>query len=1472
MLRSAFPPQPVLLVWCLLVLSGVSVAQAQDDNTSPRTWTLIERRGGDALTAVQMEAGPAHEVQAITSALEEQQVQRGDTLHFRLPGAVEYKAVVTATDLRNTGTLQVRARPARQELDFASVSFHEGQMHVIIAQNEAGPSYEIRFDPLRGRHVAIQHEALHDPLGCGVDHAQDHFHDHTLDGLPQLEVTPQGGVDDEATISVMVVYTPNAEVWALQNSSGIENVVSQAMGLAQEAMDNSDVGITLDLVYAGAVDYIESNNSFQNLQRLTSTSDGYMEEVHDLRDEYGADLVALFTRTSDVGGVAWVLNSPTGRPSLGFSVSRVQSAANSFVHAHELGHNMGNMHSRNQQNNAAGASGGLFEYSTGWRWAGTDGTGYASVMTYTEGDQRAPLFSNPDIDWGGNPSGAYTGVHAPADNARSMREIKHVVAAYRNPPIEAPQLFAGEVTPPAGTPRDVFTFTVQYQSDAGLPVEDATLHVNGSERALSVNSFDWEDGVTLSATVDNLDTGTYPFYFTGATAEGAVRDPVQGTYQLEVTRAAVDVPLVINNGVATRQLAFGLDPEATSALDPLLGEDELPPFPSDEALDARFVSPELGEGTLRDYRTGGPETDGVVAHELRIQSGEELPFTIAWEIPNGVEATLTDVETEGELVSATLQGHDSLTVAEPSVERLRLTVTYSLGGNRPPVVVQGIGNQLLQLNEGVFTVALDSVFSDPDEDVLNYRTTAADTTVAQSSTSATQLTVDPRGSGETTISVWASDGRGGEVEDRFAVDVNAPPTVIRTVGDRLLQTTDPPFTVALDTVFIDPEGDAVMYAAEAASGNVATATLDGPVLQVAPQEAGTTPVALTATDDRGGYGTHEFTVTVNAPPQVATPLDTLIVQLDATSESIGLDSLFASPSESELSYAVDLEAEGVAGAALTGSTLTLTPLSAGTTTLHLEARDAQEGTAHIEAILLVNTAPRVVREVPDQVLTDRGEVFRANLDTLFTDDDGHALSYAYSTDVPAVLQASLDGSVLTLRPNAAGSARIILEADDGFGGQAQGAFDVRAAYSLAVGINRSFGTIEEAFNYRLVALPGVPEEANLGATVDGPYEEQWRAFWDNGQPGDDTVYLEEYDGSSTFDFAPGRGFWLLSEADWTVSMEVDAAAVGDEGAYALPVHDGWNIISNPFERDVPWSAVRAANDVDEALWRWNGAFNQTATFASATEGTAFYFFNAPDAERTRLQVPYPTASVASGASATAQEEAVSLAVRGPQGVESEVRVLVDASPATDPRAHRRVAPPGHFLSSAIRIAAPDMAWDLMQQAVALSGQEGVNVPLRVRQHTNDAIMLAMNVPAAFPHEVALMRNDTQEVFSTEEGETVPVATQEEETHWTLLIGTASYIEEQTRPAAVELMPGFPNPFGHRVTLPYLVPEPMEVTIEVFNVLGQQVARIAHGVHAPGRHEVTWDGTTASGRAGSGLYIVRLQAENETHTQNIMLVR
>ena len=238
------------------------------------------------------------------------------------------------------------------------------------------------------------------------------------------------GPNDIANIDVMVVYTYAAKTWANNSGGGIENVVALAMEQAVLSHNNSETLIKMNLVYSAEVPYAESGSSTDDLINLTNGT-GQLAVVHDWRDEYGADLVAMFTDVQDTGGLAWLLNTTEGRPDIAFSITRVQQATG-LTHAHEMGHNMG-CHHHKEQNFQPGP--GLFSYSAGWRWTGEDFNYYCDLMTYSSGSYfsdginhvNVPFFSNPNIAYQNEPTGdAFDG-----DNARTLKEIKHVIAAYR---------------------------------------------------------------------------------------------------------------------------------------------------------------------------------------------------------------------------------------------------------------------------------------------------------------------------------------------------------------------------------------------------------------------------------------------------------------------------------------------------------------------------------------------------------------------------------------------------------------------------------------------------------------------------------------------------------------------------------------------------------------------------------------------------------------------------------------------------------------------------------------------------------------------------------------------------------------------------------------------------------------------------------------------------------------------------------
>jgi hypothetical protein len=81
----------------------------------------------------------------------------------------------------------------------------------------------------------------------------------------------------------------------------------------------------------------------------------------------------------------------------------------------------------------------------------------------------------------------------------------------------------------------------------------------------------------------------------------------------------------------------------------------------------------------------------------------------------------------------------------------------------------------------------------------------------------------------------------------------------------------------------------------------------------------------------------------------------------------------------------------------------------------------------------------------------------------------------------------------------------------------------------------------------------------------------------------------------------------------------------------------------------------------------------------------------------------------------------------------------------------------------------------------------------------------------------------------------------------------------------------PNPARVTTAIEFELAVAGRVRIDVYDVAGRHVARIADGLREAGPHRVTWEAGVI-GRAGPGLYFVRLEAGGRTARRSLVLLK
>lgn len=156
--------------------------------------------------------------------------------------------------------------------------------------------------------------------------------------------------DPSDSFDIMYVYTMEARIKA-GGTSAIRNKIITAFNRINESFENSEIDLHANLVHMEEINYSEPNTTYDNASerwnkfiqihdRLVGRNDGYMDEIHELRNKYSADFVHLVLAMD--GGLGTGAAYTALDESYAFATLQQDKLNGGSVH--EWGHTVGMQH------------------------------------------------------------------------------------------------------------------------------------------------------------------------------------------------------------------------------------------------------------------------------------------------------------------------------------------------------------------------------------------------------------------------------------------------------------------------------------------------------------------------------------------------------------------------------------------------------------------------------------------------------------------------------------------------------------------------------------------------------------------------------------------------------------------------------------------------------------------------------------------------------------------------------------------------------------------------------------------------------------------------------------------------------------------------------------------------------------------------------------------------------------------------
>ncbi len=423
-------------------------------------------------------------------------------------------------------------------------------------------------------------------------------------------------------------------------------------------------------------------------------------------------------------------------------------------------------------------------------------------------------------------------------------------------------------------------------------------------------------------------------------------------------------------------------------------------------------------------------------------------------------------------------------------------------------------------------------------------------------------------------------------------------------------------------------------------------------------------------------------------------------------------------------------------------------------------------------------------------------------------------------------------------------------------------------------------------SYRMISVPLNLQSGNpLSVLQDdlGDYDPNvWRLFQYNPATDQYTEY------PSVGSFTPGKALWLIvREANRIIDSGVGVTAPTNQ-PFTINLARGWNDIAVPFPFAVEArDTLLLQGSVDDIVgpYTFQGDWllpNQVTIF-SPWEGYSFYSDNPATIAILPIASTVPAQTLAKPAFDADWHLVISASSGELRDGSNYLGVSSQALPERD--ALDYLEPP--YLANRVSVTFPHHDWSGVRgefttdfrprfedgQVWSFEVKSTVGgLPITLRFENLESLPPQFQAVLLDKQTLKMieLRQNVEYLFTLEKGESKRA--------FELVIGTQEYISDSDVlndpiPQEFFLSQNYPNPFNAGTSISYRVAEAAQVSIKVFNILGQEVRELVSQRQAPGVYRVHWDGRADNGvEIGSGIYLIKMQAGSFQQIRKVALVR